>query len=406
MTRPLQNSSFRWFFTGRLVSLLGSSMAPVAIAFAVLESSHSAGDLGIVLAARSIPLVLFLLVGGAVADRMSRGALLVMSNLGAALTQGIAALLLVSGAYHLSAIASVEFLNGTLTAFTSPALRGIVPQLVAGIDNQRANSLLATAKNAISVAGPTASGLVVAAWGGGWAIAADAATYLVAAFCMARLDLPEHAPGPRSALVQDLRAGWSAFRSLPWVCATVAAFAVTNCVYVGVWNVLGPTTAKASIGAVSWGVVLSTRAVGVLVSSAAMYRVRLRRLLSAGQMCFALGALPLVALGLRRSVFWLVPSALAAGLGQGVMGIAWDTSLQEHVPNALLSRIAAYDDLVSFIAVPIGQVAVAPLAAALGDAHVVVAGGILFGAAALAPLLFRSVRGLEQKPKPQPTPAT
>jgi MFS family permease len=399
---PLRHTAFRWFFAGRFVSLLGSSMAPVALAFAVLDSSGSAGHLGIVLAARSVPMLVFLLIGGTLADRLPRRTVLLTSNLGAAATQGTAAYLLIGGHYHLAAIAALEFLNGTLTAFTTPALRGIVPQLVDAGQKQRANSLLASAKNAISVGGPAVSGLVVTGFGGGWAIAADAATYAVAAYCMARLDVPQPVAAGRSTFLHDLREGWTGFRSMTWVVTIVAAFAVTNCVYVGVWNVLGPTIATASVGAAAWGAVLSARAVGMLVMSAAMYRLTVRRFLRAGLLCFALGAVPLIVLGLHSSVYWLVPAAFAAGLGNGIMAVAWETSIQEHVPNTMLSRISAYDDLVSFIAVPVGQVAVGPLAAAFGDTHVTVAGGVVFGAAALFPLLFAGVRRLEQPVRLQP----
>lgn len=405
---PLRNREFRWFFSGRLVSLLGSSMAPVALAFAVLTSSHRAGDLGIVLAARSVPLVLFLLVGGVVADRFSRRTVLLVSNLGAALTQSAVAVLLISGHFHLAAIAGLEFLNGVLSAFTAPALRGIVPQLVESTQRQRANSLLGSAKNATSILGPSVAGVAVIAVGGGWAIAVDAASYLAAAFCLARLQLPEPPKGKAGppGFFRELREGWTGFRALTWVCTIVLAFAVTNCVYVGVWNVLGPTVAAASVGAASWGTVLSVRAVGVLAASAAMYRLTAVRSLTLGLLCFALGALPMIALGLWGKLYLLVPAAALAGAGQGVMAIVWETALQDRVAPTMLSRIAAYDDLVSFVAVPVGQVGVAPFASAFGDTRVMVAGGALFGVAAILPVLFRSVRHPGPEPTVHPEPLT
>ncbi|MEV7401903.1 MFS transporter [Streptomyces sp. NPDC091267] len=399
---PLSEPGFRWFFAGRSISLLGSSMAPVALAFAVLGSSHSAGDLGIILAARSIPMIVFLLVGGVVADRFSRRTVLMASNLGAALTQGAVACLLISGSFHLATIAALELLNGAITAFTSPALRGIVPQLVGSDQRQRANSLLGSSKNAISILGPSLAGGIVMSLGGGWAIAMDAATYLAAAFFMARLTLPDRVKSSPTSFLSELREGWTGFRSLTWVCVIVGAFAVTNCIYVGVWNVLGPAFANVSLGAAAWGAVLSARAIGVLVASAAMYRLTALRSLTTGLVLFALGAFPMIVLGLNGSVYLLAPVAFAAGLGQGVMGITWETSLQDHVPNTLLSRVAAYDDLVSYIAVPVGQISVAPLASAFGDTQVMVIGGILFGLVSVAPVLSRSVR---RPGPPAPEPA-
>jgi MFS family permease len=103
-THPLGDRQFRWFFTGRLVSLTGSSMVWVALTFAILEASGQAGDLGLVLAAYTVPLGLFQLFGGALADRLSRSTVLVASHLGAALTQGAMATLLLTGNYSLAVI--------------------------------------------------------------------------------------------------------------------------------------------------------------------------------------------------------------------------------------------------------------------------------------------------------------
>lgn len=400
---PLRNPDFRWFFLGRLISLAGSSMAPVALAFAVLDATHSAGSLGVVLAARSIPMLLFLLIGGVVADRFPRRTVLLLANIGAAATQGAAAALFLTSSFHLAAIAALEFANGVLVAFTSPALRGIVPQLVEPDQRQRANSLLASSKNLSSIAGPAMAGTLVLTAGSGWAIAIDALTYLVAAFFIARLSLPGVLKVDRANFLHELREGWTAFRALTWVCLTVLCFAATNAIYVGVWNVLGPTVAEVTIGAAAWGLILSARAIGTLVATTALYRLEARSL-PTGLLCFATGALPLLALALGAPVWVLITTSFVAGLGHGTMAITWETLLQEKVPNALLSRISAYDDLVSFAAVPVGQLAVAPLAAATGQTQAMLIGGVLFAVIVTLPLLFGSVRHPESTPATNPEP--
>ncbi|HEV7713331.1 MAG TPA: MFS transporter, partial [Asanoa sp.] len=125
---------FRAFYLGRLVSLAGSAMTPVALAFAILDASGRPGDLGVVLACQLVPHLALLLVGGAVADRLPRRLVLVVANLGAGLTQGAIALVLIGGAYRLALVAGLALAAGALEAFTSPALRGIVPELVARDD--------------------------------------------------------------------------------------------------------------------------------------------------------------------------------------------------------------------------------------------------------------------------------
>jgi len=421
---PLSRPDFRWFFAGRLVSLLGSSMAPVALAFAILDASGRPGDLGIVLAGRMIPLLAFLLVGGAVADRFPRRTVLLVANVGAGLTQGAVAAILLAGAYHLLPILILEVANGILDAFTMPALRGVVPQLVDPSRLREANSLLGSVRNATKIVGPSLSGLLVVAVGSGPAIAFDAATFLAAAVCLARLPLPpvrEPAapirpvqpgqaspvgPGPvtaaapvrRATLLADIGAGWSEFRRLPWVWVSTLSFGLMNLVQTGTWQILGPTLTKQVSGIATWGFVLSARGVGLLVTSAVMYRLVVRRLLRFGQIVCVAGGLPLIVLGLRFGATWLVAAAFVAGLAASVSGISWDTSLQEHVPAAALSRVSSYDDLLSYLVIPVGQLLVGPLAAAFGGFRVCLVAGVAYVLVAAIPLLSRQVRNLPHTP--------
>ena len=394
----LRQADFRWFFTGQLVSLLGTSMAPVALAFAVLNASGSTGDLGVVLAARMLPMLVFLLVGGATADRFPRRTVLVAANLGSALTQGAVAGLLLTGHYSLPLVAALEFLNGVLAAFTTPALRGVVPQLVGQARVRQANSLLGSMRNATKIFGPSLSGVLVVAVGGGPAIAFDALTYLIAVGCLARLSLTDPLPAAEGArttsLLTDIRDGWREFRRIPWLWPVSATFCLMNLVQTGTWQILGPELTKQVSGEATWGFVLSARGLGLLVMSALMYRLAVKHLLRLGQLMIALGALPLLALGARLHTPWLIAAAFVAGLGSSVCAIGWDTSLQEHVPTRLLSRVSSCDDLLSYVAIPIGQLGVGPLASAFGGFRVTTATGIVYLAAALLPLASPAVRRL------------
>lgn len=394
VTSPFELPAFRWFFTGRLVSLLGSAMTPVALSLAVLNASNNVADMGAVLTANTIPLIVFTLAGGIAGDRFSRRTVLLLSNLGAGLTQAAVAYLLISGTYHLPSLILLEIVNGTMAAFTNPALRGIVPDIVGKPQMQKANSALGSARNAAKILGPTAAAVLVATVGGGWAISVDAATYFFAVVCLARLTLTGSPPARKGSPLADLRAGWTEFRSRTWVWSVVASFGFANYVQVGIWTVLGPLIAKDRIGETSWGVVLSIRAAGVLVMALVMYRVVVTRLLPLAQSCVALVALPLIALGLQTDVYWLAATAFVAGIVTGLYGIAWETSLQEHVPKDMLSRVSSYDNLGSFIAIPAGQLSAAPLAAAFGASRVALVGGFLYVILALLPLTTSSVRNL------------
>jgi MFS family permease len=392
---PWRQARFRWFFAGQSISVMGSAISPVALSFAVLNVSNSTGALALVLVAQTVPLLVFLVVGGAISDKISRSVVLIFSNLGAGLTQGAVGALLITGNYHLDVIVTLEIVNGSFAAFTTPALRAIVPELVERHAQQRANSAIASSKSLASILGPSLGGVLVVTIGGGWAIAIDGASYLIAVICMTQIGVTASSPSGRSNLLVSIREGWSEFIALPWVVVMVLVYTFTNCILAGVWVVLGPVIARHTIGESAWGVVLSARAIGLLIMYSVMYRFTTRYLLRIGQACASLFAIPLIVLGLRMPVGWLIGAALIGGLGAAVANVAWDTSLQEHVSPQVLSRVSSYDNLGSYIGVPIGQLAVVPIAAVIGQDQVAVIGGILFAAISLLALASSSVRSLE-----------
>ena len=139
---------------------------------------------------------------------------------------------------------------------------------------------------------------------------------------------------------------------------------------------------------------LSAYGVGMLLTSVIAYRLKIRRLLATGQLLGGLGALILIALGLGAGATVLLIAAFLAGVGNSLSGIAWETSLQEHIRPELLSRVSSYDELFAFAAVPVGQVLVGPLAGAHGAEQVTLVAGLLFALFALLPLASTSVRQL------------
>jgi MFS family permease len=393
---------FRGFFLGRLVSMLGSAMTPVALALAVLNVSGQAGDLGVVLASQIIPQLALLLVGGAAGDRFSRRTVLVAANLGAGLTQGCVAAVLLTSHYSLVLISLLEAANGGLAAFGTPALSGIVPDLVAPANLQRANALLASTQNAARILGPTAAGLLVVGAGGGWAIALDALSFVGAAAFFARLKVTTALPARRGRMTADIREGWRVFRGIGWLRSMAVSFCVLNLVTVGPWQILGPELTRQRGGEAVWGLVVSVRAAGLLVMSLVMYRLILRRPLRTSRLIGLLGALPLLALGLGATAGWLMACAFAGAIGFTLTGVTWDTALQQHVPREALSRVASLDDLLSYAAIPVGELLVGPAASRWGGAHVALACGIGYAVATIAPLAMRSVRDLPAVPAAAP----
>jgi MFS family permease len=371
-------------------------MSPVALAFGVLEVTDSAAWLSAVTTAALVPMVATLLLGGGIADRHRRDTVLCLTSLGAGLTQvGVAVLLLAH--QHPAFLLPLSALNGIFQGLTKPALRGIVSNLAAGRGVQQASSLLASVRNATRILGPTAAGLLTASVGGGWAIAADAASFLLAAAFFALMALPDLPPRTEggSAMLGELREGWSYFSSNPWIWTVTLAFAVFNAVNMGVWQILGPVTANDTIGAEGWGLVLSARGVGALLASVVMVKLTVRRPMVPALSSMTLAAVPLILLGAGANTLWLAAAAFVAGVVSEFFTVVWETVHNTHIPERLLSRVGAHDEFWSFVPIPIGQLSTPVLAAAFGTATVSGTGGGLAAVAMLVPLLVPSLRRIE-----------
>ena len=179
------------------------------------------------------------------------------------------------------------------------------------------------------------------------------------------------------------------------------AFFVVNLVQTGPWQILGPQIVSREGGPQDWGLILSARAVGLLVMSVLMYRLVVRYYLRITILAGAIAAVPLLGLGIGLPTAGLVAAAVIGGAGSSASAITWDTALQEHIQQDKLSRVASIDDLLSYAAIPIGQLAAGPLAERIGAPTVCLISALIWITAALTPLGNRSVRGLKTQ---EPTP--
>jgi MFS family permease len=377
--------------------MVGSFMSPVALAFAVLEITGSAAWLSAVTSAALVPMAATMLLGGGIADRYRRDIVLRLTSLGAGLAQAGVAVLLITHR-HPALLLPFAALNGVFQGLTTPTLRGILSNLAAGRGLQRASSLLASAGNLARIVGPTVAGLLTASVGGGWAIAVDAASFLMASACFARMSLPD--PPPRAAdgptMLGELRAGWTYFRTQPWIWSVTLAFAVFNATNMAFWQILGPVIAEDTIGPRGWGLVLSARGVGALLASVVLVKVTLmRRPMRPALTAMALATLPLMLLGAGAGILWLAAASLLAGVAAESFTVVWETVNNTHIPERMLSRVGAHDEFWSSVSSPAGQLSAPILAAAFGTTAVALAGGGVAAAAMLLTSLVPSFRRIE-----------
>ncbi len=399
---PLSERAFFLLFTGRTISLLGSTVAPIALAFAVIDLTGSPSDLGLVLAASFLPQIALLAVGGVWADRIPRHIVMVAADLVGGAAQAAIAILLLLGQAEIWHIVVVAILSGVSAAFFMPAASGVVPQTVKPEHLQQANALLGLTRNSTALGGAALGGLLVAAIGPGWALAADAATYALGACFLAFLRLPA-VPAIRRRFTHELVEGWREVRSRTWLWVVVLQFTVINAFSWAAFFVLGPFVAAKSLGGpAAWGLILTAEAAGMLLGGVVALRRRPRRPLLVGNLGILLIAAPLGALALGWHVVPIALAAFVAGVGVEFFEVNWATTLQQEIPSEKLSRVSSYDWLGSFALVPLGTILVGPLAASIGLAGTLwVATGVVV-AACLATLAVGDVRRLPARPGTAP----
>jgi len=396
--RPLAFPAFRLVFAARITAMSGSALAPIALAFAVLDLTGSLASLGVVVGARSAMNVAFLLWGGVVADRVRRQYVLVGSSALSALSQGVIALLVLSGSMTMPVFVALSAFNGIVSAFAFPASAALIPQTVPDDQRQQANALLSLGMNAVTILSTSLGGLLVAFVSPGWGLAVGALAYALGGVCFAFVRVPNaHAPARhRDGVLAGLKDGWAEFTSRTWVWLVVVAFLFINAVITGSVMILGPAVAGAADGRESWGFALAAQTVGMVIGATIALRARFNRLLLVGVASVGLEAgLPL-ALAVRPTTLWLIAAAFACGVALEIFGVAWETSLQQHVPSDRLARVYSYDALGSFIALPVAQVAVGPVAQTIGVSETLLLSAGIVIVATVVMLASSSVRNVKQ----------
>lgn len=391
---PLSHAPFRWLLASRSTAVLGNFIAPIAIAFAVLDLTGSPAALGLVLAARSLPQVAFLLLGGVVADRFPRRTVIIVAATASALSQAIAATAVLTGSATVAMLAAVEAVNGAASAFIFPAAAGLTPLTVPSTMLQPANALLRMSMSGGMILGSALGGALVAVTGPGWGLAVDAITFGLAAILMVPLRIAATIRHETTSTWHDLREGWSEFSRRTWVWTVVLAFALVNAGVAATMGVLGPVIADDSIGRASWGLVLAAQSAGLVLGGLVSLRLAMRHPLRTGLLAVLLAVPFFLMLALAPALLPLALLALVAGVGIEVFAVGWDVSLQENVPTSHLSRVYSYDMLGSFAMIPLGQAVVGPAAAAFGAATTVLAVVAVSIACLLAALAVPSVRNL------------
>jgi MFS family permease len=397
----LRHRDFRLLFWGQSASNFGSNAVVVAMAIYITRSTGSPSDLGLILAAQTVPFVLMLLLGGVWADRLPRHRVMIASDVVRAAIHALLAVLILTGSARVWEIAVIEAIFGVAWAFFQPAETGLMPQTVPEDEIQSARALMEVSWNLSMVLGPSLATALVLTVGAGEAFALDALSFVISALTL--LPMNPRVRGEQAAagasVLHELRAGFREVASRPWVWVTISAFSVTLMCSYAAWMSLGPAVTRDVYGHVGlYGVFVALYGIGCVAGTMFATVWRSARPLRDTLLVAAVwpGMAIVVALAMPRGFAgaWMV----IAGVQNGLFMVVWETSLARHIPPSVLSRVSSYDWMGSLSLMPVGFIAAGPLAGVFGARVVLGVGGAIGVAATLLTLIPKATRELTAEP--------
>ncbi|MFL6020740.1 MAG: MFS transporter [Gaiellaceae bacterium] len=370
--------NFWLLFAARSISYFGTYLAPIAVAFAVLDLTGSATDTGIAFACWTVAQVATLLFGGIVADRLPRRLVMISSDAANFCVRALMGGLLLSGHAEIWQIFVLQALGGAATAFYSPASTGLVPEVVAAERLQQANAFMGIARFLAFPIGAATGGAIVATIGSGTALLVDAGTYAASALLLAGIRLPRRARAAAAPnFLRELREGWQAFTEHTWVWLLTLWIAFYFVITYAPFFVLGPYIAKHELGgAGAWGTVVTGEGVGALAGAVIGLRVQPGRPWIVVGSIFALTSVQSLLLAAHASFVVIAIAALVAGFSFSLGSVIFETGIQRQIAPEKLSRVSAYSWMCAMVFLPLGYALAGPIADAVGMSAYLVFGAV------------------------------
>jgi predicted MFS family arabinose efflux permease len=404
---PLGLPAFRLLFASRAISFVGTNLAPIAVAFAVLGVGGGATAVGLSFAAWTLAQVSTLLVAGVVADRLPRRVVMIASDVGSTAVRTTMGALLVTGHAHVWELVALQACGGAAVAFYSPASSGLVPQTVPADLLPRANGYMSIARYLAFPVGAAAGGTIVALVGPGWALLFDAGTYAASALLLAQMRVA-HAPRLASGgFLHELREGWQAFTEHTWIWLLTGWISLYFLITYAPFFVLGPYVFSRSLGGAGpWAAVVTGEGIGALAGGLlALRRTPRRQPMVVIARLFTVTAIQCVVLGFRGPVEVLAPAAALAGFAFSYGTVVWETTMQRAVPPDRLSRVSAYNWMAAMAFLPLGYAIAGPVAMAVGVRTSLLVGAAWIVASSAAVTRVRGVREAASARPPEALPA-
>lgn len=383
----LHERNYRLYFLGHVTSQVGSWIEQTAVAWILYEMTNSTILLGLGGLCRAAPMILLGLLGGAIADRLPRRMLLIMTESTMLLVSTIVGLLALTGHLQFWHLYLLSLTSGTLFAFSVPARQALFPELVPRAAMPSAVTLNSVAARSAGFIGPSIAGVALAFSGYAMPFLLNAASFLAMLAALAALRLPAHArahkstrPSLRKDMLQGLRFIWH--NPLLKGVLALELFA----------GLFGHNSALITImardvlhtGPQGLGLLLSALAAGALAGMLVMVLSHTERY---GRIILIAGAsytLLMIGFGVSGLFGLSLVLLFAIGAADGIWGVARNTAVQLSVPNELRGRAMSVVFLATRGSTPLGHFTSGLTASFIGGPATIVLGAALIGAAVAA----------------------
>lgn len=396
----LRHHNFRLFWFGQLVSLIGTWMQTTAQAWLVLELSHSAWLLGIVGALQFLPVMLFSLFGGVVADRFPKRKILLFTQSFATLQSFILWILVFTHTVQIWHVMVLALLLGATNALDMPTRQSFVVEMVGHDELPNAVALNSSLFNMARILGPGLGGLLIAWLGVAPLFLLNTISFIPVIIGLALIDLSRlHAIAKRPAGLgtgkqntwQSLAEGFAYIRRTPSVLLIITVIGTISLFGIN-FNIVLPlfATKVLNVGPAGFGFISATLGFGALLS--ALWLAWRNKNPNFSQMMIA--ALLFCVLEILFAVSHLYVLSLvliaAVGFAQIAFSATANTTLQTVTPDYLRGRIMSVYMLVFAGSVPLGNLFTGGLAHLFGAPMALIAGAVLSLVAAMVGWLLRS----------------
>lgn len=401
--RPLRVRDFRLLWTGMTISLIGDGVYVVAVAWQVYrEMDATPAAFAAVGIAWTLPQVLLLLATGALSDRMDRRHLMIAGDLIRFASIATIGLLSLDGSLTVPILVALVAVFGVGEALFGPAFLSIIPSIVPEDLLVEANSVGQVMRPvSMMVIGPLLGGILVA-FGVGWAFLADALTFAVSAVCiwLMRVRPTRDASAPKENITDDIVEGIRYVRSETWILMALLAATVSLLCVWGPWETLVPFIVSEDLHGSGLDLALVFGSGGVASVAVGVFMAQRgslpRRPLTLMYLAWAVGMLLTAGFGLVTTVWQAMAVAFVAEGAIALLVVLWFTMLQRLVPSDLLGRVSSLDWMISIAGAPLSFLIVGPAANVFGADKVLIAAGVLGGAATLAFMFVPGARGPER----------